>query len=131
VSIEAARAEALERARAKGQLDAAQRRYLPGSVFPIQREAYREAYHVALKPARIGRPRKDAQVDVRREADGAGRREAETIPSAVGSVGENRGAGMEPAASSVDLLPTDAALRRGVAGRATAGSSAAPAGVLS
>lgn len=57
--------------------------------------------------------------------------EKERIPSAVGSMGENRDAGVEPAAAPVDSLPTDAALRRCVAGPATVSSDTARAGVSS
>lgn len=112
MTIEAARADAIDRAREKGRADAARRRCLPGSVFPIQREAYLEGYHETFSPRPVGRPRKDDQG--RKDSCG-------TMPAAL----------VAGSAAPVDLLPTDAALRRGVAGRATAGSSSAPAGVSS
>ena len=113
MTIEDAREAAMERARAQARADAAHRRFNPGQCFPLQREAYRETYFAHVRPAKMGRPK---------TRDFGGKKTSATMidaaqPRAVTS----------PAAE----LPVDAVARRGVAGRVSASSSAAPAGVLS
>lgn len=108
---------ALERAKAaaheEGRKDGEARKRRIGQMFPVLRDDYARGFAETYRKPRMGRPPKD-----------------------LGLGTEQRPGTMAPAASSsrsvapVDLLPTDATLRRGVAGRVTAGSSAAPAGVL-